>query len=221
MKKVFLSLFLLIPVLCFADPLSSGTIELWGVKPYNLEQGQYEVTIINTYTPPPGSSTENHQNEFLSDGSIIPIDLKKIPTGGNDSSEGHVDLFTVEVRGKGVPEGEEASLKITVRPFENIADPSDLVPTHFVGSYDYASTSGYTVENIVINGGVTGNKIAGATWNESGFQTNRDNDSGQDAPVDYVYKAKVQFNRLNSDEPSANAVYAMRIDVALVVETDA
>ena len=217
MKKViFFFLFFIISSVVFGESLATGQINLVGIKPYSVSQGKYDVTIINTYTPPAGSTTDNHANQFLSNGSIIPIDLAALPTGGNNAEEGHVNLFSVTVRGNDVPVGEKAQLVITLRPFENTANQNDLVKTHFVGTYEFSSSTGSSASGEL--NGITANDSSGEIWSNRALETNKD--SNQVGPIDYEYNANIQINRLESNVLTNGAIYAMKIDVALVVEAD-
>lgn len=217
MKKLsFIFLFFIISSIVFSEPLATGQIDLVGIKPYSVSQGKYDVTIINTYTPPAGSTTDNHANQFLSNGSIIPIDLAALPTGGNNAEEGHVNLFSVTVRGNDVPVGESSRLEITLRPFENTDNPNDLVKTHFMGKYEFSSSTGNFASGELNR--ITASDSSGQVWKNRALETNKD--SNQVGPIDYEYNANIQINRLESNVLTNGAIYAMKIDVALVVEAD-
>lgn len=216
MKKViFFFLFFIISSVVFGESLATGQINLVGIKPYSVSKGKYDVTIVNTYTPP-DSTIENHANQFLSNGSIIPIDLAALPTGGNNAEEGHVNLFSVTVRGNDVPVGEKSRLEITLRPFENTGNPNDLVKTHFVGTYDFSSSTGKSDSGKLK--GITASDSSGQVWSNSALETNKD--SNQVGPIDYEYNANIKINRLESNVLTNGAIYAMKIDVFLVVEAD-
>lgn len=218
MKKVLALLaIILIPIMAFAanEELDVSRFELWGVKPFTPQPGKYVVRIYNTYEPPEGSDISNHANEFLTDGSVIPLDLDDLPDGGNDSADGHVPLFTVVVSGTtGI--NETVKLGIVVRPFMDIENNNNPVGTHFVASYTRQYGNDTKTGNL---DGLTASQgdVAGKSWKENGISIIEKSTASENLE----YQLDVQVNRhRDQDKIIPGTVYAMTIDVSLIVEVE-
>lgn len=212
MKKVLALLaIILIPIMAFAanEELDVSRFELWGVKPFTPQPGNYDVRIYNTYEPPEGSDISNHANEFLTDGSVIPLDLEALPGGGNKAD--HVDLFSVVVSGT-TGKNETVKLGIVVRPFVNIEDNNEFVESHFKASYilNIGDTSkAGTLKT------TTGDRVAGSPLNGNDISVIKSSEANN-----FEYQLDVQLNRNQSDSVPSGTVYAMTIDVSLIVEVE-
>lgn len=216
MKKVLaLLVIILIPIMAFAanEELDVSRFELWGVKPFTPQPGKYVVRIYNTYEPPEGSDISNHANEFLTDGSVIPLDLDDLPAGGNDSADGHVPLFSVVV--SGTTGNETVKLGIVVRPFMDIENKNAPVGTHFVASY--TRQHGDISETGSLDGLTAGQEnVAGVSWKGDGIVIVEKSSS-----ENLEYQLDVRVNRHRSgDAIISGTVYAMTIDVSLIVEVE-
>ena len=212
MKKVLALLaIILIPIMAFAanEELDVSSFELWGVKPFTPQSGQYDVRIYNTYVPPEGSDISNHANEFLTDGSMIPLDLEALPGGGNNAD--HVDLFSVVVSGT-TWTNETVKLRIIVRPFVNIEDNNKLVESHFKASY--ILNIGDTSKTGTLKT-TTGDSVAGSPLNGNDISVIKGSEANN-----FEYQLDVQLNRNQSDSVPSGTVYAMTIDVSLIVEVE-
>ncbi len=218
MKKVLALLaIILIPIMAFAanEELDVSSFELWGVKPFTPQSGQYDVRIYNTYVPPEGSDISNHANEFLTDGSMIPLDLDDLPVGGNDSADGHVPLFSVVVSGT-TGKNETVKLGIVVRPFMDIENKNAPVGTHFVASYTRQYGNDTKTGNL---DGLTASQgdVAGKSWKEDGISIIEKSTASENLE----YQLDVQVNRhRDQDKIISGTVYAMTIDVSLIVEVE-